>query len=79
LGLRERGNSGGSGVDVDVQRVNGDGGGVGKRGKKEGDGGTGIVIMDNVGEGGDWELVRLIIGLNMGVLAKMDEATQYLN
>ena len=37
---------------------------------KEGDGGTGIVVMDFVGEGGDWDLVRLIVGLNMGVLSR---------
>lgn len=35
-----------------------------------GDGGTGVVIMDFVGEGGDWELVRLVVGMNMGVLMK---------
>ncbi|KAH7085954.1 PLC-like phosphodiesterase [Paraphoma chrysanthemicola] len=40
------------------------------RSKKEGDGGTGIVVMDCVGEGGDWDLVRLVIGMNMGVLEK---------
>lgn len=39
-----------------------------KRKAHVGDGGTGVVIMDNVGEGGDWDLVRLIIGFNMGVL-----------
>lgn len=38
---------------------------------KSGDGSTGIVVMDVVGEGGDWDLVRLIIALNMGVLRKM--------
>jgi 1-phosphatidylinositol phosphodiesterase len=37
---------------------------------KSGDGGTGIVVMDCVGEKGDWELVKLIVGLNMGVLSK---------
>lgn len=38
---------------------------------KGGDGSTGVVVMDNVGEYGDWELVKLIVGMNMGVLAKM--------
>jgi 1-phosphatidylinositol phosphodiesterase len=37
---------------------------------KGGDGGTGVVVMDFVGEGGDWDLVRLIVGLNMGVLSR---------
>ncbi|KAF2632196.1 PLC-like phosphodiesterase [Macroventuria anomochaeta] len=40
---------------------------------KSGDGSTGIVVMDVVGEGGDWDLVRLIIGMNMGVLRKVRE------
>jgi 1-phosphatidylinositol phosphodiesterase len=34
---------------------------------KSGDGGTGVVIMDNVGEHGDWDLVKLVIGMNIGV------------
>ena len=34
---------------------------------KSGDGSTGVVVMDCVGENGDWELVRLIVGMNMGV------------
>ena len=38
---------------------------------KNGDGSTGIVVMDHVGEHGDWELVKLIVGMNMGVLTKM--------
>ena len=38
---------------------------------KSGDGSTGVVVMDVAGEGGDWDLVRLIIGLNMGVLMKL--------
>ncbi|KAI4638190.1 hypothetical protein J4E93_010346 [Alternaria ventricosa] len=38
---------------------------------KSGDGSTGVVVMDNVGENEDWELVKLIVGMNMGVLAKM--------
>ena len=47
-------------------------GGRGKRRRKEGDGGTGIVVMDWVGEGvGGWDLVRLIVGCNMGVLGKV--------
>ena len=40
---------------------------------KEGDGGSGIVVMDMVGEGGDWDLVRLVIGLNMGILNKVKD------
>ncbi|XPS74915.1 Phosphatidylinositol diacylglycerol-lyase [Ascochyta lentis] len=52
--------SGGAGV----------GGGAVRR-VKGGDGGTGVVVMDVVGEGGDWDLVRLIIGMNMGVLMKV--------
>jgi 1-phosphatidylinositol phosphodiesterase len=39
----------------------------------EGDGGGGVVIMDMVGEKGDWDLVRLIVGLNMGILAKVQQ------
>jgi 1-phosphatidylinositol phosphodiesterase len=38
---------------------------------KGGDGSTGIVVMDVVGDGGDWDLVRLIIEMNLGVLMKM--------
>ncbi|PSN72874.1 PLC-like phosphodiesterase [Corynespora cassiicola Philippines] len=38
---------------------------------KSGDGGTGVVVMDYVGEGGDWDIVKIIIGMNMGVLSKM--------
>ncbi|ORY09094.1 PLC-like phosphodiesterase [Clohesyomyces aquaticus] len=34
------------------------------------DGSTGVVVMDCVGEGGDWDLVKMIIGMNMGVLMK---------
>jgi 1-phosphatidylinositol phosphodiesterase len=41
--------------------------------KGEGDGGTGIVIMDFVGEGGDWDLVHLIIGMNIGVLSRFEK------
>lgn len=44
---------------------------VRKRG--EGDSGTGVVIMDFVGEGGDWDLVRLVVGMNIGVMMKMNE------
>ncbi|KAI1549534.1 1-phosphatidylinositol phosphodiesterase precursor [Pyrenophora tritici-repentis] len=44
-------------------------GGVKRAGS--GDGSTGVVVMDCVGEGGDWELVRLVVGMNMGVLLKM--------
>lgn len=34
------------------------------RRKARGDGGTGVVVMDFVGEGGDWEVVRLVVGMN---------------
>lgn len=44
--------------------------GEGVRRKGEGDKGTGVVVMDFVGEGGDWDLVRLVVGMNMGVLMK---------
>lgn len=47
------------------------------RRKKGGDGGTGVVVMDVVGEGGDWDLVRLIVGMNMGVLVKMREGGEW--
>jgi 1-phosphatidylinositol phosphodiesterase len=40
---------------------------------KSGDGSTGVVVMDFVGENGDWELVRLIVGMNMGILLKCAE------
>lgn len=43
------------------------------RRKREGDGGTGVVVMDVVGDGGDWDLVRLIVGMNMGVVQKVKE------
>ncbi|KAL6155970.1 hypothetical protein ACJBU6_06163 [Exserohilum turcicum] len=45
-------------------------GGVEVRKAKSGDGSTGIVVMDCVGENGDWDLVRLVIGMNVGVLLK---------
>lgn len=34
---------------------------------------TGVVVMDVVGEGGDWDLVRLVVGMNLGVLKKAAE------
>jgi 1-phosphatidylinositol phosphodiesterase len=40
---------------------------------KEGDGSTGIVIMDYVGDNGDWDLVELVVGMNMGVLAHFEK------
>ncbi|KAK7193456.1 hypothetical protein DPSP01_000019 [Paraphaeosphaeria sporulosa] len=40
----------------------------GVRGVGEGDGGAGVVVMDMVGDGGNWDLVRLVVGLNMGLL-----------
>jgi 1-phosphatidylinositol phosphodiesterase len=33
-------------------------------GSGDGDGGTGVVVCDYVGEGGDWQLVRLIVAMN---------------
>lgn len=42
------------------------------RRKKAGDGSTGVVVMDMVGEHGDWDLVDLVIGMNVGVLGKME-------
>jgi 1-phosphatidylinositol phosphodiesterase len=38
--------------------------------EKEGDGGTGVVIMDWVGDGGDWDLVRCVVGMNARLLMK---------
>lgn len=49
---------GGGGTDMGIKRA------------KSGDGSTGVVIMDCVGENGDWELVRLVVGMNMGVLSR---------
>jgi len=46
-------------------------GGKGVRRKKVGDASTGVVVMDHVGENGDWDLVELIVGMNAGVLMKM--------
>lgn len=43
---------------------------------REGDGCTGVVIMDMVGDGGDWDLVRMIIGMNMGLRLKMQESAR---
>lgn len=40
---------------------------------KMGDGGTGVLVMDFVGESGDWDLVRLVVGANMGVLFRCAE------
>ena len=70
----ERSSGGGVGTgEVDVEPLKADSGslegGVVKK-VKSGDGGTGVVVMDVVGDGGDWDLVRLIIGMNMGVLMK---------
>jgi 1-phosphatidylinositol phosphodiesterase len=45
-------------------------GGVVRR-RGEGDGCTGVVVMDRVGEGEDWDLVRLVVGMNVGVLGRM--------
>ncbi|KAL6704018.1 hypothetical protein ACN47E_008869 [Coniothyrium glycines] len=49
--------------------------GVGRvRRRGAGDACTGVVVMDYVGENGDWELVHLIVGMNMGVLMKARQA-----
>jgi 1-phosphatidylinositol phosphodiesterase len=40
---------------------------------KSGDGGTGVVVMDHAGEGGDWDLVKMIVGMNMGVTMRVGE------
>ncbi|EMD61539.1 hypothetical protein COCSADRAFT_28875 [Bipolaris sorokiniana ND90Pr] len=45
-------------------------GGVVRKRAESGDGSTGVVIMDCVGENGDWDLVRLVVGMNMGVLLR---------
>ncbi|KAF2686462.1 PLC-like phosphodiesterase [Lentithecium fluviatile CBS 122367] len=42
-----------------------------------GDGSTGVVVMDMVGENGDWDLVRMIVGMNMGVLLRIQEAREH--
>jgi 1-phosphatidylinositol phosphodiesterase len=34
----------------------------------EGDGGTGVVVMDWVGQRGDWDIVKAVIGMNEGVV-----------
>jgi 1-phosphatidylinositol phosphodiesterase len=36
----------------------------------EGDWGTGVVVCDWVGEGGDWDIVRCVVGMNGKVLMK---------
>lgn len=40
------------------------------RRKAKGDAGTGVVVMDFVGEAGDWDLVNLIVGMNLGLWMK---------
>ena len=42
----------------------------GKDGKKVGDGCTGIVVCDWVGNNGDWDLVRCIVGMNAKLQTK---------
>jgi len=39
---------------------------------EKGDGGTGIVVCDWVGLGGDWDLVRCIVGMNAKLMAKVE-------
>jgi 1-phosphatidylinositol phosphodiesterase len=41
------------------------------RRRGEGGGGTGVVVMDFVGDGGDWDLVWLVVGMNMGILNRL--------
>lgn len=40
------------------------------RDEAEGDAGTGIVIMDWVGGGGDWDLVRCVVGMNARLMMR---------
>jgi hypothetical protein len=40
--------------------------------EEKGDGCTGIVVCDWVGEDGDWDLVRAVVGMNSRVLMKHD-------
>jgi len=42
----------------------------------QGDGSTGVVVMDHVGERGDWDLVKLIVGLNKIVNTKYINAME---
>lgn len=58
-------------LGVQADASGGGGGGTALYKATAGDHGTGIVIMDDIGKGGDWDLVRLVIGCNMGVLLKM--------
>lgn len=62
----------GHGLEAEVTVSAGNEGNTGPvtRKVKSGDGVTGIVIMDCVGESGDWDLVKLIIGMNVGVIKK---------
>lgn len=39
-------------------------------GEAEGDWGTGVVVCDWVGEGGDWDLVRCIVGMNAKLMMR---------
>lgn len=45
--------------------------GDGVRRVGRGDGGTGVLVMDMVGEGGTWDLVKLVVGMNAGVMSRM--------
>ncbi|KAK5114874.1 hypothetical protein LTR62_002032 [Meristemomyces frigidus] len=57
--------------DFLVQRHDvGDKGVDGPGEKVEGDGGVGIVVCDWVGQGGDWDLVRAIVGMNSKLLVR---------
>ncbi|KAF1953399.1 PLC-like phosphodiesterase [Byssothecium circinans] len=70
-GIVSTGSKGGERVG---DSVGGEGAGVVRRKARIGDGGTGVVVMDHVGLDGDWDLVGLIVGLNVGVLLKVREA-----
>jgi len=60
-----RGGEGEAGEDDGVVEVDGD------RGETiVGDGGTGIVVLDWVGLGGDWDLVRCIVGMNSRLMMR---------
>ncbi|KAF2198213.1 1-phosphatidylinositol phosphodiesterase precursor [Delitschia confertaspora ATCC 74209] len=43
---------------------------------QQGDGGTGVVVMDWVGHGSDWDLVKLIISLNTALASRIKDSQQ---
>jgi 1-phosphatidylinositol phosphodiesterase len=73
---RDGGTGRGEGEDVVEGEGKGKGKGEGELSKlgesgSNGIGCTGIVVMDHVGESGDWDLVDLVIGFNGFVVAAM--------